>query len=120
SRKELALNKDSVLISEQQGKDTLKILSGNKPYKVSIQDPAVAKLSIQGNKVYITGKRNGQSIINIEDATGKTSSLNLRVNGPDYAMDMGTSYFGFANFGDIASVDKSITKLKQATFEMTC
>lgn len=120
SHNELTLSKDSILLSKQQARDTFKILTGNKPYNVSITDTSIAKLSIQGNQVYVTGKKNGKTIVNITDAVGKTSSLDLQVNGPRYAMNMGTSYFAYANFGDIALVDKSITKLKQATFEITC
>ncbi|TCD00048.1 LamG-like jellyroll fold domain-containing protein [Pedobacter psychroterrae] len=116
----LAVDKTSITLDAVQGSDIVTVSSGNGGYKVAVTNPLVAKASVNGNAITIKGKINGTTTVIIEDKKGQKSTINITVAGPAYAMNLSDQYFGYANFSDIAIVDKSVTTLKQVTFEMTC
>lgn len=116
----LIVDKTSVTLTAVQGSETITVSSGNGDYKATAANPLVAKAFIKGNVITIRGKINGTTAVNIEDKKGQKTTVNVTVNGPDYAMNLSDQYFAYANFTDIAIVDQSVKSLKQVTFEMTC
>lgn len=116
----VTIDKSSVTLDAVQGSEVVTVSSGNGDYKVSVANPLVAKAWANGNLITIKGKTNGTTTVNIEDKKGQKATVDLTVNGPEYAMNFSDQYFGYANFTDIAVVDPTIKTLKQVTFEMTC
>nr|WP_068892958.1 LamG-like jellyroll fold domain-containing protein [Pedobacter panaciterrae] len=116
----LTTDKTNVTLTAVQGSETITVSSGNGDYKATVANPLVAKAFVNGNVITIKGKINGTTTVNIEDKKGQKAIVNVKVDGPDYAMNLSDQYFAYANFTDIAIVDQSIKSLKQVTFEMTC
>jgi hypothetical protein len=116
----VTVDKSSVILNAVQGSEVVTVSSGNGDYKVSVANPFIAKAWVSGNLITIKGKINGTTTVNIEDKKGQKTTINVTVNGPEYAMNLSDQYFGYANFTDIAIVDPTIRTLKQVTFEMTC
>ncbi len=116
----LTVEKSSVSLDAIQGSDVVSISSGNGGYKATIANKFIAKASITGNAITITGKTKGNTTLTIQDKKGKTAVVNIIVDGPEYAMNLGEQYFGYTSFSDIAIVDESVKKCKQTTFELTC
>lgn len=119
----LELDKSAVNIDAAQGEASILVKNGNGGYKVTFENPLIAKVAYVSNtgKIAIVGKRNGRTKAIIEDAAGlKSASVDIVVEGGKYALRMGTDYYGYANFKTVSDVDPSATKSKQITFEMTC
>ncbi len=116
----LLLSKSDITLTAVQGTEDITVTKGNGDYKVSVANPLVAKAQIKGDVVSIKGKINGTTVVVIEDKKGQKANVNVKVDGPAFAMDLSDQYFGYANFNDIAIVDGSIKTLKKVTFEMTC
>lgn len=115
------LNKDSVHIDYQQGRDTIQILSGNKPYSLDIIDSSIIKTKwINDSTFIVIAKQNGSSNIELKDGSAQSVSIPIHVDGKEYSFDFGSTYFGYANFKDIAVVDPDYTNCRQVTFEITC
>lgn len=116
----LVVSKSDITLGAVQGTEDITVTAGNGDYKVLVTNPFVAKASVKGDVVTIKGKINGTTTIVIEDKKGQKATLNVKVDGPAFAMNFSDQYFGYANFTDIAIVDESVKALKQVTFEMTC
>lgn len=117
----LTIDEKSLILSAAQGSDVVNVITGNGNYKVTFSNSLVAKADIDGDIITVTGKMNGTTSFVIEDEKGqKSDPIEVVVEGPQYAMNLGTSYFCYANFVEIAAVDKSIKECKQVTFELTC
>ncbi|WP_354357695.1 LamG-like jellyroll fold domain-containing protein [Pedobacter sp. UYP30] len=116
----LALSKNDVTLSAVQGREDITVTSGNGDYKVSVANSFIAKAYAKGNVITIKGKVNGSTSVVIEDKKGQKATVNVKVEGAAFAMNLSDQYFGYANFNDIAIVDQTIKSLKQVTFEMTC
>lgn len=116
----LTLSKTNISLDAIQASEEITISSGNSGYKATIANRFIAKASISGNSITITGKTKGNTTMMLQDKKGKTVTVNITVDGPDYAMNLSDQYFGYANFSDIAIVDESIKRCKQTTFELTC
>jgi hypothetical protein len=116
----LAVTKNDITLTAVQGSEDITVTAGNGDYKVSVANPLVAKAYVNGDGVTIKGKINGTTSVVIEDKKGKKATINVKVDGPAFAMNLSDQYFGYANFTDIAIVDETIKTLKQITFEMTC
>lgn len=116
----LALSKTNLTLSAVQGSEDITVTAGNGDYKVSVANPLVAKAVVKGEVITIKGKINGTTSVLIEDKKGQKATVNIKVEGAAFAMNMSDQYFGYANFTDIAIVDESVKTLKQVTFEMTC
>lgn len=116
----LVLTKSDIILTAVQGTEDITVTKGNGDYKVSVANPLVVKAQVKGDVVSIKGKINGTTIVVIEDKKGQKATVNVKVDGPAFAMNLSDQYFGYANFNDIAIVDGSIKTLKKVTFEMTC
>lgn len=116
----LSVDKTSIDLTAVQGSEAVTVSSGNGDYKATVANPLIAKAYVKDNVITIKGKTNGATTVNIEDKKGQKVTVNVKVNGPDYAMNLSDQYFAYANFADIAVVDQSIKTLKQVTFELTC
>lgn len=117
----ITTDKQAVILKAAQGSDIIGILTGNGKYVVTVEDPAIIKASIDNDKIHVTGKKNGTTTLSIKDAKGQSfGPIPVTVDGPRYAMNLGETYFCYANFGDIANVDNSISSCKQITFETLC
>ncbi|MGY4386589.1 hypothetical protein ACVWYN_003644 [Pedobacter sp. UYP24] len=116
----LLLSKSDITLTAVQGTEDITVTKGNGDYKVSVANPLVAKALVKGDVISIKGKINGTTVVVIEDKKGQKAAVNVKVDGPAFAMNLSDQYFGYANFNDIAIVDGFIKTLKQVTFEMTC
>ncbi|MDR2955050.1 MAG: pilus assembly protein N-terminal domain-containing protein, partial [Prevotella sp.] len=119
----LEVDKSSLEIKSTQGEALITVKNGNGNYKVTFENPLIAKVAYvsDNGKVSIVGKKNGRTTAIIEDAKGlKSAPIDILVNGSKYALQLGTDYYGYANFKTVSDVNPSATKSKQVTFEMTC
>ncbi|MEJ2882184.1 LamG-like jellyroll fold domain-containing protein [Pedobacter sp. GR22-6] len=116
----LTLSKTNIALDAIQASEEISISSGNGGYKATIANKYIAKASISGNTITITGKTKGNTTMTLQDKKGRTVTVNIAIDGPEYAMNLSDQYFGYANFSDIAIVDESIKRCKQTTFELTC
>lgn len=117
----IILDKASIELDAVQGNDKILVTTGNGDYSVSFADSRIAFATVEDNEITITGKMNGSTTLTVKDRYGKESEkVKVTVNGPAYAMNLGTEYFCFATFKDLAAVDMSIKKCEQVTFEITC
>lgn len=97
------------------------IKTGNGGYEASVANPLVAKVYVEGKKVKVEGRMNGETTIILKDSKGKESNpIKVKVDAPEYALDLQTDYFCYTDFSSIAGLDPSIKECKQVTFEMTC
>lgn len=116
----LQLDRESVSLDAVQASGRIAIIQGNGDYNVTVTEPTIAKAIVKNDTVVVTGKRNGTTEVVVEDGKGQRASVALVVDGPAYAMNFGDQYFTYANFRDIAVVDRSVTECKQVTWELTC
>lgn len=118
---ELKLDKHDIRLAAMQAGDTLNILSGNGKYRTEVANPAIIRATVENNRVTITGKRNGTTTFTVKDDKGEISEpVTVTVDGPLYAMNLGTAYFCYANFKEIGVYDNFIRNCKQVTFEIYC
>lgn len=117
---ELVVDKKSILLNAVQASDVIIVSAGNGDYKAEVANENVAKVSVNGDEITVTGKTNGVTTLTITDKKAQQTTVDITVNGPKYAMNLSDQYFAYANFSDIAVVDNSIKSLKQVTFELTC
>ncbi|WP_285009728.1 LamG-like jellyroll fold domain-containing protein [Pedobacter faecalis] len=117
---QVTVDKASVTFEQIQAKTEVNITNGNGGYKISVANPAIARVALNGTKLSIMAKSAGTTALNIEDKKGQKTVVNVTVSASENAMNLGTDYFAYANFSDIAVVDQSVKSLKKATFEMTC
>lgn len=119
----LEVDKASLTFDAVQGTQDLIVKNGNGGYKMVFEDSSVAKMAYatEGGVITVIGKKNGETIAYIEDRKGlKSNPITIIVDGPEYAMQFGEKYYGFANFRDVERIDPSMTKSKQVTLEMMC
>lgn len=115
-----SLNKDSVIISQQQGRDSMYITGGLGNFVVTSSNPYIAKTIVHDSLIEIIGMKSGNTTLTIKDRLGHTKEILVKVRGEDYAFAFGKAYFGWADFKAIAQVDPSIRTNKQITLELTC
>jgi hypothetical protein len=116
----LALSKTSITLAAVQGSEDINVTTGNGDYKITVANPLIAKGYVNGNVITIKGKINGTTTAVVEDKKGQKVTVNIKVDGLSYAMNLSDQYFAYANFNDIGIVDASVKILKQVTFELTC
>ncbi|MFD2148232.1 LamG-like jellyroll fold domain-containing protein [Mucilaginibacter antarcticus] len=116
----VALSKTDITLAAVQASTEINITAGNGDYKVSVANPLIAKAYIIGTVLTIKGKINGTTVVTIEDKKGQKATVNVKVDGAAFAMNLSDQYFGYANFNDIAIVDVSVKSVKTVTFELTC
>src|SRR5690554_1653114 len=107
----IVVDKKTITLNTVQGSDVINISAGNGDYKAAIANKNIAKVSVKGNSITVTGKMNGVTTLTIEDKKGQQTTVDITVNGPKYAMNLSDQYFAYANFSDIAVVDNSIKSL---------
>lgn len=118
---EITLSKSTIHLDAVQGKENIEILSGGGEYEAIVDNPRIINISITTNVISITGKTNGKTRFVIKDKDGQVSSpVEVEVNGGEYAMNLGTEYFCYADFRELAAVDASVRSCKQVTFEILC
>lgn len=116
----LALNKTQVNLSAVQGSEDITVTTGNGDYTTKVANPLIAKAYVNGDVITIKGKINGTTTVLVTDKKGQTVTVNVKIEGAAFAMNLSDQYFGYANFTDIAIVDATVKTLKKVTFEMTC
>jgi len=116
----VAVSKQSVSLSTIETED-ITILNGSGAYKVEIANPFVANVTLMGNRLRITGVNPGTTTFTVTSFGQVSETIAITVAAANnYALNMGTSFFGYANFSDIAPQNPSIKACKQVTFEINC
>jgi len=78
--KELILEKTSLTLKVAETA-TLTVTSGNGSYTVKVADQAVASATVTQNTLKITAIAQGETVVTVADAKGKTASLSVTVTG---------------------------------------
>ena len=78
--KELILEKNSLTLKVAETA-TLTVTSGNGSYTVKVADQAVASATVTQNTLKITAIAQGETVVTVADAKGKTASLSVTVTG---------------------------------------
>ena len=78
--KELILEKTSLTLKVAETA-TLTVTSGNGSYTVKVADQAVASATVTQNTLKITAITQGETVVTVADAKGKTASLSVTVTG---------------------------------------
>ena len=78
--KELILEKTSLTLKVAETA-TLTVTSGNGYYTVKVADQAVASATVTQNTLKITAIAQGETVVTVADAKGKTASLSVTVTG---------------------------------------
>ena len=79
--KELILEKTSLTLKVAETA-TLTVTSGNGSYTVKVADQAVASATVTQNTLKIAAIAQGETVVTVADAKGKTASLSVKVTNP--------------------------------------
>ncbi|NDV63673.1 LamG-like jellyroll fold domain-containing protein [Bacteroides sp. 224] len=123
-------DESGVLIEANQGKEQVKILTGNGDYKIyEVGDPKIVNVEIWQTTITVTGRKAGETYFTLIDSKKQISErINVKI-APDkrWGMTLGKDYFVWAHFNDmkgegVAALKQETNnfKLKKMTWELTC
>lgn len=111
----------SLLFTSFQESKQIQILDREQKFKPIVGNPMLVYAQIEDDRLIVTSYKNGKTTIIIEDEKGhKSETIDIEVDAPLTAMNLGTSFFCHADFSSIAAVDMSIESCEEVTFEISC
>ena len=131
SKETVELTLETEELTVQKGtRNTVSITSGNGGYTVSSDNESVATAVVEDSGVIVSGVEEGNAVITVTDAAGKSAEINVTVNAAidktPYGINMGEGHGG----GDVGShiilrcpivrtysADYDFTKMSAATIE---
>lgn len=79
SYSDLSVDKTDLFIKIENPTAEVNITNGNGNYKISVADDNIASAQIDGNKIIVTGLKNGTTTATVIDWTKHSSVINIRV-----------------------------------------
>lgn len=111
-----------VTLSKNQEQVVLNILTGSGEYKVSVDDPLVARARINNKELIVTALNTGETNVYLTDSNGqKSQAIHVAVSTfANKALNMGDDYFCHTKFSNLSILYPEVSALKQTTWEMNC
>lgn len=76
---DISVDKTDLFIKIENPTTEVNIISGNGNYKVTVADDNIASAQIDGNKIIVTGLKNGTTTATVIDWTKHSSVINIKV-----------------------------------------